>query len=103
MCVAQVSPEELQSDAEEVFAIAVCDPEFEGVMKDIGHHEARDAVYEAVSALHTAPEPDTDGDHMEYYNISAEVQYTCTHICMYAKSALIKQFVTTFFVEDLTQ
>ena len=86
MCVVQVSPEELQSDAEEVFAIAVCDPEFEGVMKDIGHHEARDAVYEAVSALHTAPEPDTDGDHMEYYNISAEVM--CVQMYIHKKCRL---------------
>ena len=80
--LAQVSLEELQSDAEELFTIVVHDPEFEGIMADIDHHQAKDAVYEAVQVLHTAPEPHQNTELIEHVDISAEVhiQYMCMHV-----------------------
>ena len=85
----QISPHELQSDAEQLFAIVECDAEFEGVMQNLEHHTATEAVYEAVRMLHAAPEPD---EKIEYQNLSPEVgqshiQYVMvlSHcpICMY--------------------
>ena len=76
LVVMQVSPEELQSDAEEVFAIAECDPEFEGIMRELEHHQAKDAVYEAVEKLHTSPEPDPEAERIEFISITPEV-YPC--------------------------
>ena len=66
----QISPDELQSDAEQLFAIVECDAEFEGIMQDLDHHRATDAVYEAVRMLHMAPEPE---ERLEYLDLSPEV------------------------------
>ena len=69
----QISPEELTSDADHIFSIAMCDPEFEGLMKEIDHHQARDAVYEALKVLQTTPEPDVNAERIEFIDLSAEV------------------------------
>ena len=75
----QISPEELQSDAEVLFAIVERDAEFEGIMRDIDHHKATDAVYEAVKVLHTASEPDTEAERIEFLDLSSEV---CVCVCV---------------------
>ena len=69
----QISPEELVSDAEQLFTIVMCDAEFDGVMKDLEHHQATNAVYDAVKMLQTAPEPDVETDRMEFMDLSPEV------------------------------
>ena len=74
---------ELETDAEQVFAIVVCDAEFEGIMKELDHHKAKDAVHEAVNMLHTSPGPDPEAERLEYLDISPEVctVYTHCHPC----------------------
>ena len=83
-----MSPEELLSDAEHIFSIAMCDPEFEGLMKNINHSRATDAVSEALRVLQTTPEPEVKLERIEFIDISSEVSsggsflimlYSCTH------------------------
>ena len=68
----QIPPKELQSDADEVFKIAVCNPEFDGIMKNLEHQQASDAVHEAVNMLHSAPEP-PEAPEPKYIQISEAV------------------------------
>ena len=56
----------------------MCDPEFEGLMKEMDHHQARDAVYEALKVLQTTPEPDANAERIEFIDLSAEV--SCIYI-----------------------
>lgn len=62
----QIPPEEMFADAEHLFSIVMCDAEFEGVMKNLDHHQATDAVYEAVKMLQTAPpKPDDEAECLD--------------------------------------
>lgn len=86
----QVSPDELVADAEHLFSIVMCDAEFVGVMKRLDHHQATDAVYEAVKMLQTAPtpppKPDDEAERIQYLDLSSEVMqvntglWICVHI-----------------------
>ena len=59
----------------------MCDPEFEGVMKDIEHHQAKDAVHEAVNMLHAAPDPESEVERIEYLNPEVHTRsFICIHI-----------------------
>ena len=69
----QFSPEELESDAKHVFSIVLLDPEFEGLMGELTHHRATDAVYEALATIQRAPEPVADAERIEFLELSAEV------------------------------
>ena len=105
--------DELQSDAEQVFAIVECDPEFQGIMKDLEHHRAKDAVHEAVNKLHTAPDPETD--RVEYLDISPEVRthtvsfdlemenrnITCLMCCL--QGCLVVMLLQQWLVRHLTK
>ena len=72
--VVQISPKELELDAWHIFSIVRCDPEFEGLMKNLTHHQATDAVYEALKVLQNAPEPDVGADRIEFLDLSPEVR-----------------------------
>ena len=69
----QFSPEELESDAKHVFSIILLDAEFEGLMGELTHHRATDAVYEALMTIQRAPEPVADAERIEFLELSAEV------------------------------
>ena len=70
----QISPEEMLEDVEHLFSLVMCDAEFVGVMKNLDHHQATDAVYEAVKVLQTAPpKPDDETERIQYLDISPEV------------------------------
>ena len=61
-------------DALHLFAIVLCDAEFEGQMKNLAHHEATDAVYEAIKMLLTAPEPAVEQERLEFQDLSPPVK-----------------------------
>ena len=74
------------ADVEHLFSIVMCDAEFEGVMKYLDHHQATDAVYEAVKMLQTAPpKPDDETERIQYLDLSPEVSKyvipTYEHVC----------------------
>ena len=81
----QIPSDEMLADAEHLFSIVRCDAEFEGVMKYLDHHQATDAVYEAIKMLQTAPKPDVEAAQIQYLDLSPEVcQYVILgyeHVC----------------------
>ena len=42
-------------------------------MESLTHHDATDAVYEAIKMLQTAPEPATEEEKLELLDLSQEV------------------------------
>ena len=54
-------------------------------MENLTHHDATDAVYEAIRMLQTAPEPATEEEKLELLDLSPEVSTAsvnllCLHI-----------------------
>lgn len=56
---------ELKIDTEHVFRLITCDPKFEGLLMNLTHQEAVQAVAEAFSLLHSAPGPTKGGKQLD--------------------------------------
>lgn len=56
---------ELKQDAAHVFSLIVCDPKFEGLLQNLTHQDAMQAVAEAFNLLHTASGPHEEGGHLD--------------------------------------
>ena len=46
-------------------SLVMCDPKFEGLLQSLTHHEAMQAVTEALNLLHSAPGPQDEGDQLD--------------------------------------
>jgi len=63
-----------------------CDPEFEGLMGNLTHHDATDAVFEAIKMVQTAPEPATEEEKL--LDLSPEVHiHSICHpmLCLHSR------------------
>lgn len=81
---------ELEHEAEHLFDIVLHDPEFDGLMPDLNHNGAYQAVVDSINMLHTAPSPE-DG---QQENLSAEG-------CMVI--SLLQQWLVQYFCKKLMQ
>ena len=52
-------------DTAHVFSLIRCDPKFEGLLQNLTHQEAMQAVSEAFNLLHTAPGPQEEGGQLD--------------------------------------
>lgn len=52
-------------DTAHVFNLIVCDPKFEGLLQNLTHQEAMQAVAEAFNLLHSAPAPQEEGGQLD--------------------------------------
>ena len=53
----QYTVDELRLDTDSLFELVLSDPEFEGLLPNLSHYGAMQAVAEAMNVLHTAPAP----------------------------------------------
>ena len=53
----QYSLDELHLDSDSLFKLVLSDPQFEGLLPNLSHVAATQAMAEAMSVLHTAPAP----------------------------------------------
>jgi hypothetical protein len=52
-------------DTAHVFNLIVCDPKFEGVLQNLTHQDAMQAVTEAFNLLYSAPGPQEEGGQLD--------------------------------------
>ena len=57
--------DELRMDTAHIFNLIMCDPKYEGLLQTLTHHDAMQAVTEALNLLHVAPGPHEEGGQLD--------------------------------------